>query len=465
MPKLDPIFIATKFHERFQNQFVFYKGDFYRYLHTEGYYLRLAQKEFEAQVMRFLHANETLSGMNTTRTQVRDVIANLEAIYFIANRTTVPSWLNKKQEHLKNRFINAKNGILELSFSDGLAQANLIPHSVEYFNLGNLGFDYVAEADCPKWKSFLIEMIPDEETRTFLQEWFGYNLVFDTTKEKFVILYGMGANGKTVIVTVLKTLVGKPLLSTVPLEVFKLERTFPMAEMHGKLANVVAEIGEIDRDTDALLKMVVSGEEITVERKFKDPFTAKMTARLTFATNVFPKFRDTSSALPRRLVLISLDKQILNETEQKKEFLDPNYWIESGEMAGILNWAIEGLARLEHQGHFTVPKKSREDVERHFVDLNPAKAFLMENYESTDKAIELLPSQIYSEYGSWCSARGHKPLNLPNFSKEILRAFPLASQEKNAVRRNGARVRPIKGIQKVANITDGEAEVFSIIGQ
>jgi hypothetical protein len=68
-------------------------------------------------------------------------------------------------------------------------------------------YDFQPEADFPQFLAFLQEILEhDQERVALLQQWFGYLLVGDTSLQKFLILVGEGANGKTVIDALARTL-------------------------------------------------------------------------------------------------------------------------------------------------------------------------------------------------------------------------------------------------------------------
>ena len=61
-----------------------------------------------------------------------------------------------------------------------------------------------AKAEAARWSVFLNEVMEgDQERIGFFQEWFGYSLIFDTSQQKFVLVEGEGANGKSVMLDVL----------------------------------------------------------------------------------------------------------------------------------------------------------------------------------------------------------------------------------------------------------------------
>jgi phage/plasmid-associated DNA primase len=70
-----------------------------------------------------------------------------------------------------------------------------------------------------------------------------FSQLYDNFRQKFVLLYGEGANSKSVVLAVLTQLLGPDNISHVPLKMFG-ER-FQLTTAIGKLANIAAEIGEL----------------------------------------------------------------------------------------------------------------------------------------------------------------------------------------------------------------------------
>src|SRR5262249_24095272 len=155
--------------------------------------------------------------------------------------------------------------------------------------------------------------------------------------------------------------------STVPLELFG--DKFRLAGTLGKLANIVAEVGELDRIAEGQLKAFVAGDPIEFERKFKAPFTARPTARLVLATNNPPQSSDKSDGIWRRVLFLLFTVQI-PEAERVASMDTVEFWHEAGELPGVLNWALAGLHELREQGRFVVPAVCQEAVDRLRLDTN-----------------------------------------------------------------------------------------------
>jgi P4 family phage/plasmid primase-like protien len=398
----------------------------------------------EGVIMGFLQGNGRIVGENQTKAStVREVIANMKGRCF-AKDIAINSFMSGSQQ--PGNYVAVTNGILALDVAiQGTPEDALLPATSDFYSLVCLPYAYDPTAPCPVWMRFLDEVVPDAATQTFLQEWFGYNLTTRLCYETFVILEGQGANGKSVILKVLRALLGPENVSCVPLELF--EKPFNRYELYGKLANIVTEMSECEKVAEEILKAIVSGDPIQFERKHMDAFSASSTVKLTFATNILPPIRDRTSAIWRRMVIIPFLMTIPVERQDKglAERLI------SSELSGILNWAIAGLKRLKERGRFEVSEICQAASKEYQTESNSVRRFVeqecVENVES-----EILTQSLYQAYKRFCSSTGARELGDVQFGKEIRKVCPKVTK----VGKGSGRGKAYRGIQLAE---DGE---FSI---
>ncbi|MES2770228.1 MAG: phage/plasmid primase, P4 family [Bdellovibrionota bacterium] len=397
-----------------------YKGQFFIYYGT--HYKATTNNNMLLEVIRFLQDQPDL-GEKTKTHFAKEVLTNIAAIVMIPDDIEIPCLLGGATNN-SSHFISMKNGIFDLDrYLKG--KNPLLPHNPNFFSLNSLKFSYSPKATCPKWKKLINEILPDLDVQNAFQEWVGYGLTNDTSFHKFVLMVGAGANGKSIACTVMRALYGKENTSGVGLEQLNPTRTFPLTGMLGKTANIVEEIGDVDKVAEDILKIIVGGGELSVEKKGQDPFLMKFKTKLTFATNVVPRFRDRSDGLWRRIIFLPFIIQTLDPKKQNKNFVDEYWWIKSGEIEGILNWALEGLLSLLNRGHFLEPKASLDMKEEYKAEANPAVTFLLENYMIKVSG-NTCSEQLYRQYSDCVKEHGGKPLGKSHFTREVKRVFPQA---------------------------------------
>jgi len=434
-------FAAAKLYKENAARLHSWQEDFYTW--TGTHYKRLREQDLFWSIAAFLQKQSEKTTSKITSRFVKDVIANLGALTVLPSDTKPPTNIGTLDGDF-SRSLFLANGVLNLETKE------FQEHSPEIFNLGIIPHKLDPDAKCPTWLKFLESCQPDQDTRDLLQEWFGYNLVFDTSMEKFALFEGSGANGKTVCCVVLRELVGPGNYSSVELEAFNPQRTFPLAETAGKLSNIVEELNELDKTAEGQLKKFVTGGSFTVERKHQHPFTLLPTAKLTFATNVLPRFTDRSEGIWRRLIYIPFRNTILDPEKQDRRLITSSFWQRSGELPGILNWALEGLYRLWERGYFKEPKITHEAKLAYRREMNPAAIFLDETYVATGTSSdEVSTASMYKAYQDFCLENGYRGVfSSRGLAEEVKRFFPKIDISPNPLYRDGVRTRVWRGIKE-----------------
>lgn len=405
----------------------YWKEDFYQ--QTKACFEKVQQGDLKAKVFKVLQGVPDAAG-SLSSMKCSSIIDNLRGHCLIEGMESEPAFLKCGAFAPAPSWRSFENGIVDLERAAAGETVVPMPHTPSFFSLASVPYEFKPGAACKNWLEFLQQVLPNEDARRVLQEFFGLCLVHETKYEKMMFMHGQGANGKSVVCLALRHLLGKALVSSLPLEAFNPERTFPLAQMVGKLVNISEDMGEVDRAAEGLIKQCTSGETITVERKYRAPRDERMTARLVFATNTLPRIQDRTDGFWRRLILMPFEVQI-PEHLQKRDLRTSEFW--EPELPGILNWALVGLARLRAQERFTCAKVCENAKAEYRRDSNPAAAFLAEHFKEAQDAHMTASKVIYDDYRAWCNACGLHPLSLLNLSREIPKVFPKARKSKGAV--------------------------------
>jgi putative DNA primase/helicase len=343
------------------------------------------------------------------------------------DQTRIPSWLPDRSQP---KIIAFRNTLLDLDTGERL------PHTPDWFSSVCLPFDYDPAADCPLFREALnLSLEGDSDRIAVLQEFFGYSLIPTTDAQKALILVGEGGNGKSVTLAALQGMLGDDNVSAVPLE--KLGDRFAPALTLGKLVNMVPEVGNMTKTAEGELKAFVSGDPMFFERKNRDPFTARPTARLIISTNNIPPFSDKTDGTWRRLIILPYNFRI-PENRREVGMDKAAYWEKAGELPGIFNWSLEGLIRLRANGlRFTESAASQEALEAHRLESDPARQFLQEFYVADPHAGPIPTTALYLQYSQWCELSGHEPLAASRFGKQVRRVFPDAQARQHRFPKDG----------------------------
>jgi P4 family phage/plasmid primase-like protien len=310
--------------------------------------------------------------------------------------------------------INTING--ELAYIAG--KWILSPHNRENYFTTQIPVTYEPESDAPRFKQFLNEIFNNDsdsqEKINVVLEMMGYSLMSTNRHERFIILIGEGANGKSVLMNIMAELLGKDNICAV--QPSKLENTFQRAHLDGKLANIITEVAVGAKIPDAQLKSIVSGELTTAEHKGKDPFDFKPIATCWFGTNHMPHTSDFSQALFRRAIIVSFNNQFSGASQDSS--LTEKLKLE---LPGILNLALAAGARILDSGEISTCESS-ESAKREWRHSSDQVSQFIDAKCICTPGEKTAISTLFSTYFQWAQQEGIKyTLTQTNFGKRLER--------------------------------------------
>lgn len=309
--------------------------------------------------------------------------------------------------------INLQNGTFEISPQG----TKLRPFDRRDFITYQLPFEYNPQAKAPLFEAYLNRVLPDMERQRVLAEYLGFVFIRHGSnalkEEKALILYGTGANGKSVFFEVVNALLGADNVSSYSLQSLTNDNGYFRAKLANKLVNYASEInGNLEA---SIFKQLVSGEPVEARLPYGQPFTLKQYAKLIFNCNELPKDVEHTNAYFRRFLIIPFDVTI-PEHEQDKNL---HTKIIESELSGVFNWVLDGLNRLLTQKRFSECKAAQRAVEQYKAESNSVKLFLDESgYRVSPDGYRLI-KDLYPEYKSYCMDDGMTAFKKINFSKQL----------------------------------------------
>ncbi|ALM50659.1 DNA primase [Flavobacterium psychrophilum] len=309
--------------------------------------------------------------------------------------------------------INLQNGTFEISGND----LQLRPFNHNDFITYQLPFDYDPQAKAPLFEKYLNTVLPDIQRQKVLAEYLGYVFIKNGSnavkEEKALILYGTGANGKSVFFEVVSALLGTENTSNFSLQSLTNDNGYFRAAIANKLVNYASEInGKLDA---AIFKQLTSGEPVEARHPYGRAFQISQYAKLIFNCNELPKDVEQTNAFFRRFLIIPFDVTI--PTEQQDKQLHTK--IIENELSGVFNWVLDGLNRLLEQKRFSDCDAAQVAVEQYKTQSDSVKMFVDENGFIKSAAQYKLIKELYQEYRSFCSEDGFIPVNKSNFIKRL----------------------------------------------
>ena len=308
--------------------------------------------------------------------------------------------------------VNLQNGTFRITTKT----QELTPFSKDDFLTYQLPFRYDDKTDCPIFTKYLNRVLPDETAQAVLAEFCGYLFIRHGSGlklEKCLILFGNGANGKSVFYEILTQLLGNENVSSYTLSELTDKSGYFRAEIANKLLNYASEISrEMNSD---FFKKITSGEAYTARSPYGKPFEVKTYSKLLFNANELPRDVEQTFAFFRRFLIIPFLVTI-PENEQDKEL---HKKIVPSELGGVFLWVLDGLKRLLSNKGFSECQAATETLRKYQVESDSVQMFLSEkNYQPANNAAKLL-KDVYSEYKSFCQDDGYRSCSNRTFADRL----------------------------------------------
>ena len=258
--------------------------------------------------------------------------------------------------------------------------------------------------DCPTWRQFIDEVTGDDkELQSYLQRMVGYALTGSTQEHALFFLYGTGANGKSVFVNTLATILGD-YATNAPMDTFMETRTdrhpTDMAGLRGARFVAAIETEQGKRWAESKLKNLTGGDKISARFMRQDFFEFFPQFKLFVAGNHKPAIRNIDEAMKRRLHLIPFTITVPPERRDKN--LQQKLLAERD---GILAWAVQGCLDWQRHGRLSPPQRVVDATEEYFEAEDALGRWLDERCVREPNA-KSLTAELFNDWKQWAEASG-----------------------------------------------------------
>jgi len=303
--------------------------------------------------------------------------------------------------------LNVRKGVLNLRTGE------LDRHKPSLYLTKLAPVKYDPQAGCPMWLSFLDRvMAGNKALMIFLQQVVGYALTGDVSEQVVFILYGTGANGKTVFTETVAALLGDYALQT-PAETLLTKRSDSLSNDIARLKGVrfvyAVESEQNRKMAEALVKQLTGDETVTARFLHAEFFEFHPECKLFLSTNHKPVVQEQDHAIWRRIRLIPSTVRIPEEEQDRK--LKQKL---KTELSGILNWALEGCSDWQRNG-LSFPEEIRVATKEYRNRMDVLSDFLRDCCELAG-SYEIASSELYKGYTAWCKNSAERAVSQKRFS-------------------------------------------------
>ena len=333
--------------------------------------------------------------------------------------------------------VNFKNGILNTETNA------FIDHSPKFGFCSILPYDYDKNAESPRFEKFLNEVTLDRrDLKTSILEFIGYGLTNENPSwgEKAMLLFGDGANGKSVLTDIVKALAGDENCSNVSLGDLKDPKNRLLIK--DKMFNLSQETSSKALIQSESVKNIISGENVTIHKFHVGMFDMKPRAKIIAACNQLPKTYDTTWGLMRKLIIIPFDATFSEKDMDRglrKKLLE--------ELPGIFNMCVDAFKLAKRKGRFTIAQESLDEIHDFKLANDPIAAWVEENITDAGPEEFLPTASIYEKFEINLKERHKFVPSLIGFSRKIKIILNKKGKFYKRVREDGKQVRAYYGIK------------------
>lgn len=338
-----------------------------------------------------------------------------------------PSIQVKSSEFDANPYeINVFNGLLNLETQQ------LTPHDPTQLVTKLAPVSWILAAECSFWEGFINEITcHDEELAAYLHRLCGYCLSGSTQEEVMPILYGSGANGKSLYLGTLRSLLGpgEYALTLNPDSLLN-SRTYGISYFHRQVETIRTALTiEANPDStlnEALFKTLIGGDEFSGRGIGENPVQFRPQVKILMAVNHLPGLVGNDHGIRRRIHVVPFRKRF--DGSVKKEKIERQI---QAEKSGIFAWMVRGFHEWKKQG-LNPPEVVRKATEEYFVSNDHLGEYLSERTVESLGATTTV-GDLHKDYETWAKDCGVKPLKKRPLG-ELLRARGLDQDRTKTVR-------------------------------
>ncbi len=381
-------FLFNKFANWLMNNYNILRRDKLLYIYNATHYTSdtIVLEQIMLKHLPFLNRNQRNETLDYMRIQA-PVIPDTPFYYIICKNCIVDVRDKKQYDYSKDFFIPT---IINTTYDPNIKKCEVVDNFINRLTIG------------------------DKEVEDLLYEMIGYTLIQTSKYQKSFILYGDGSNGKSTLLDMLIHILGDYNVSSLSFK--EINHNFKLAEITDKLANIGDDISDEYITDSSTFKKLVTGEEITVEKKYENPYKIKNTATIIFATNNLPNMQDKSHGMIRRLCIIPFNAVIDKNDPDFDPFIIDKITTEEAK-SYVLNKALDGLQRIFINQGFTAPKSVDELMKDYYREVNNVIQFL-ETINIKD-LIGKINKDVYNDYVMYCINQNQTPYKIRRFNLEM----------------------------------------------
>lgn len=378
---------------------------------------------------------EQVEALISSIRSMRKLIKSVSSMNFVSNvlkfalprlfRDNINSVMNYNKNYLPincQMKVNLKDGVVSkrvkedyFTFNCQVSFSGLIPDSEK-------------TEDQLKYKKIVNDFmndvfLGDVEVINFVKKMIGYSFTGETSEQKMFILYGEGANGKSTLMNILRSILNR-FYHQASKDVFIQCGKASAGANSPHLVSlqfirmcIFSESEVDDKLSEGQIKMYTGNEPITTTPKYMSQMTFENNGKAWFLTNHLPTCSN-DNALWRRIAMIPcLAKFVDKPTEKTNERQLKNFdnLIHNEEFkTAFFGYAVEGAIEW-YKNRLTIPECIKQSTKEYKDQVNIYETYINDRIiKSHDPKKHITGGDLYRDFKHWFADEGYTGKVPPN---------------------------------------------------
>lgn len=343
-----------------------------------------------------------------------------------ARKATAHRW---EEFDAKPQLFLCANGVLDLS--DLKTGVRLLEPDPSLRLLRSSDVLYDPDAKCPIWERTVLQIFGDDAEKVrYFQKLVGSALSAERHDEMLMLLRGIGNNGKSLLLEVLRQVFGG-YAETLSEDSLLGKNGFgeggrarsDLAKLVGARFVYCSETSQGNQFREADIKRMTSREPFPARAPFdKEDVNVVPSWRLVLVTNHLPRIKGDDDGIWRRIADLQCPRNFDRDPKIKK---DP-YLADkcANELSGILNWLIDGLKGYRAEG-LKMPESITASVKEYRGEMDDVGNWFSTRLirdESLPGDFEIESRELYGNFRAFMESCGERAWQtLPDFHRRMKR--------------------------------------------
>lgn len=355
--------------------------------------------------------------------------------YLILNRA---EFARHKYFGFSNLFIDLETGVKK-------------EYSRNTYVMPDVDYPYVENQSPDLFRKTIEEIFEgDEEKIELLLSSFALALDNNICGPSIFIFEGSGANGKSLLLNVLKAVIGQSRISHFSIKDFG-EKFRLSILIEPNLVFYEENISTIQSDQMNNLKGVSDGIDMPIEEKHEKPKVYRVKVASIFAMNEKPKFQEKNHAVLRRFHYLEFSRTFSRDEQNVNLLSDLQV-----ENSGIFDLIYEQFRKIRERGSIPVSKTLQEKAMIAFEVYDSVEGFVKSRcIVSGDSEDRISKDDLYNHYKKFCSKKEIEPLGKQTFQKNLLNSFDSIKTDRIKSKVNKERPHCVSGLKLKKPVNGG----------